>query len=106
MPPLAPERENSLRTAKNSRRFEEAQGENSWHEPCSKRDMRTASNLLEPGPHGKRRGEETTRVFWKPPLPEATEPRVGAPARNPAGAPYLLAPRPWPRGQFRVDPEA
>lgn len=69
--------------------------------------MSNATPLMEPEPRDKKRGEETTRAFWKPALPEAQGPRPAAPAR--AGSrpqPYLLAPPPWPKGQFCVDPEA
>lgn len=65
--------------------------------------MNSAPNLAEPEPRRKPQGEETTRKFWKPPVLEAAQPRV-RPAVPPP-APYLLAPRPWPRGQFRIDPE-
>jgi len=68
--------------------------------------MSNESSLLEPEPRGKLRGEETTRAFWKPRLPEASEPRTAPPPRAGAPVPYLLAPYPWPRGQFRIDPEA
>jgi hypothetical protein len=64
--------------------------------------MRNGSNLLEPEPRPKGREEGTTRVFWKPSLPEAAKPR---PIADPRFVPYLLAPPPWPRGQFRIDPE-
>ena len=60
---------------------------------------------MEPEPRRKGLREETTRVFWKPALPEAREPRPVPPPRAGARVPYLLAPYPWPRGQFHVDPE-
>jgi hypothetical protein len=51
------------------------------------------------------RDDETTRVFRRPALP------VPAP-QGPATVVlllnqdlYLLAPSPWPRGQFQIDPE-
>ena len=59
--------------------------------------MSNATPLLEPESRSKLREKET----WKPALPEAQEPK-----RTGATVPYLLAPHPWPRGQFRVDPEA
>ncbi len=68
--------------------------------------MSNEASLLEPEPRGKRHGEETTRAFWKPPLPEASEPRPVPRPKSGGPAPYLLAPYPWPRGQFRIDPEA
>lgn len=68
--------------------------------------MKTGSNLLEPEPRGKRRGEETTRQFWKPPLPDAAEPREAPVPKARGAVPYLLAPAPWPQGQFRIDPES
>lgn len=77
-----------------------------WHRPCSSAGMMSETNLLEPEPRRKPRGEETTRVFWKPLLPEATEPRPIPGPRPASPPPYLLAPWPWPRGQFRIDPEA
>jgi len=68
-------------------------------------DMGMGTNLLEPEPRRKPRGEETTRVFCRPSLPDAHEPRqVPAPKRV-MELPYLLAPAPWPRGQFRALPE-
>jgi hypothetical protein len=60
------------------------------------------TNLLEPELRRKPRGEETTRMFWKPPLPDAVEPRPAPPPRRLTEVPYLLAPSPWPRGQFRA----
>jgi hypothetical protein len=68
--------------------------------------MSNEASLLEPESRGKRHGEETTRVFWKPLLPEANEPRPVPRPKSGGTAPYLLAPYPWPRGQFRIDPEA
>jgi hypothetical protein len=68
--------------------------------------MRNETSLLEPEPRGKQHGEETTRVFWKPALPEASEPQALPRPRAGLPVPYLLAPYPWPRGQFRIDPEA
>ena len=64
--------------------------------------MRNGTNLAEPEPRRKDLEEPTTLGFWKPSLPEAREAR---PVPNPAAVPYLLAPPPWPRGQFRIDPE-
>jgi hypothetical protein len=64
------------------------------------------NGLLQPEPRKKPRGEETTRVFWKPLLPDAVEPRAIPRPKLKDSVPYLLAPDPWPRGQFRVDPEA
>ena len=61
-------------------------------------------NLLEPEPKPGKKGEESTRIYWTPPLPDAGEARL-VPKVRPA-IPYLLAPAPWPRGQFRIDPEA
>lgn len=68
--------------------------------------MRNGSELLEPEPRKKPRGEETTRTFWKPSLPECNEPRQAPRPKPPAPMPYLLAPHPWPRGEFRINPEA
>jgi hypothetical protein len=68
--------------------------------------MSNGANLLEPEPRKKHRGEETTQIFWKPSLPEVTEPRYAPRPRSASSAPYLLAPHPWPQGQFRIDPEA
>jgi hypothetical protein len=65
--------------------------------------MRNPTPLAGPEPRRKRRGEETTRLFWKPALPEATVPRIQAPKA--AVMPYLLAPSPWPQGQFKINPE-
>jgi hypothetical protein len=65
--------------------------------------MRNRTNLAEPEPRRGQRGEETTRLFWKPELPEATAPRLHAPKA--AVVPYLLAPYPWPQGQFKINPE-
>ncbi len=70
-----------------------------------KGDKGMGTNLLEPEPRRKPRGEETTRVFYKPSLPEACEPRVAPAPRRLTEVPYLLAPSPWPRGRFRVLPE-
>ena len=67
--------------------------------------MRNGSNLLEPEPRRKHPEEEATRTFWKPLLPDATEPRL-VPRPKTSQAHYLLAPPPWPQGQFRIDPEA
>jgi len=67
--------------------------------------MRNEASLLEPEPRGKRHGEETTRVFWKPLLPEASAPRPVPGSKAGVPVTYLLAPYPWPRGQFRIDPE-
>jgi hypothetical protein len=64
------------------------------------------TNLLEPEPRPKERGKESTRITWKPALPEAEEPRPAPRPRAGSPVPYLLAPYPWPRGQFRIDPEA
>jgi hypothetical protein len=66
--------------------------------------MRNGPDLLEPEPRRKPREEETTRAFWKPPLRESLEPRQ-VPTPKPA-LPYLLAPHPWPKGEYRIDPEA
>jgi hypothetical protein len=74
----------------------------SWHRACSSWHMSNGTHLAEPEPRRKRRGEETTRTFWKPPLPETREMRSVLPVSR---APYLLAPPPWPKGQFRIDPE-
>ena len=71
----------------------------------SKGGMGMGTYLLQPEPRRKPRGEETTRVFYKPSLPEAFEPRPAPPPRRLTELPYLLAPSPWPRGQFRVLPE-
>ena len=76
-----------------------------WHGPCSSTGMRNETNLLEPEPRGARHGEATTRIFWKPALPEAVEPLPVPRPRAGHQVPYLLAPYPWPRGQFRIDPE-
>ena len=62
-------------------------------------------NLLEPEPKPATKGEETTRILWTPPLPDAEQARL-VPKIRPITQPYLLAPAPWPRGQFRIDPEA
>jgi len=51
------------------------------------------------------RDEETTRFFQRLVLPTATEPRPMPEASAAKSDPYLLAPTPWPRGQFRIDPE-
>jgi hypothetical protein len=67
--------------------------------------MSNATITMEPEPRNRREGQETTRVFWKPALPETQEPRIVPPPKGGA-IPYLLAPHPWPRGQFVVDPEA
>ncbi len=51
------------------------------------------------------RDEEITRRFRLTALPAPVEPRP-EPTKNseiPAG--YLLAPQPWPRGQFVIHPE-
>lgn len=71
----------------------------------SKGDMGMGTNLLGPERRRKPRGEETTRVFWKPALPDAYETREASAPRRLIDLPYLLAPSPWPRGQFRVLPE-
>ena len=65
--------------------------------------MNNATPMLEPESRSKLLEEEPTRLYWKPSLPEAQEPQWVPPLRT---VPYLLAPHPWPRGQFRVDPEA
>jgi len=75
-----------------------------WHTACFSWGMRTEANILEPEPRRKPQGEETTRHFWQPALWDGVE-RRQAPRPGPSAA-YLLAPPPWPRGQFRVDPEA
>jgi len=74
--------------------------------------MRNQAPLAEPGPHRKARGEESTRYFWKPMRDRKPVPAEAGPLRplpvsmaNVRVA-YLLAPRPWPQGQFRIDPEA
>lgn len=79
-------------------------GTGSWHRACFLSDMNNGTNLAEPEPRRKGQDEATTRIFWKPALPESTEPRAVPPPMAPM--PYLLAPHPWPRGQFRIDPEA
>ena len=68
--------------------------------------MRNETPLLEPGSRPRNQHTETTRLHWKPPLPEASDPRLVPLHRAEPKVPYLLAPRPWPQGQFRVDPEA
>lgn len=68
--------------------------------------MSTMTPMLEPESRSKLRDEEPTRLYWSPSLPEAQEPKAGPLPRAGATVPYLLAPHPWPRGQFRVDPEA
>ena len=68
--------------------------------------MSNATPMLEPESRSKLREEEPTRLSWKPALPEAQEPQRIPPLRTRGAVPYLLAPDPWPRGQFRVDPEA
>jgi hypothetical protein len=61
-----------------------------------------------PGRPGRRNGskdEETTRFFQRLVLPVPTD---VPPATRSTGAiqdPYLLAPAPWPKGSFRIDPE-
>jgi len=65
--------------------------------------MKNGPNLLEPEPRRKPLEEETARVFWSPPFPEFTERRKTPRPRPPV---HLLAPAPWPQGQFRIDPEA
>jgi hypothetical protein len=65
--------------------------------------MRNGSSLLEPEPRRKPLEEETPRVFSSPLLPEFTERRKVPRPRPPV---QLLAPPPWPQGQFRIDPEA
>ncbi|MBI3856000.1 MAG: hypothetical protein HY293_09955 [Planctomycetes bacterium] len=45
-------------------------------------------------------------MFWKPSLPEAAEPRPLPLPKRRNEVPYLLAPHPWPQGEFRIDPEA
>jgi hypothetical protein len=59
--------------------------------------MSNATPMVEPGP---------TRPLWVPELSEAEEPRAVPSPREVVAVPYLLAPSPWPRGQFLVDPEA
>jgi hypothetical protein len=70
--------------------------------------MRNGSDLLEPEPRRKHPEEETTRILWKPSLPESTEPHVIPWPKRAIRVPYVLAlaPPPWPQGQFRIDPEA
>jgi hypothetical protein len=70
--------------------------------------MRNGSDLLEPEPRRKHPEEETTRILWKPPLPEFTEPRAIPQPKRAYHVSHLLAlaPPPWPQGQFRIDPEA
>ena len=63
--------------------------------------MKNTLPSLEPDPRSNK-----TRRFWKPELPEAQEARSLPPPKGTPTVPYLLAPHPWPRGQFRVDPEA
>jgi hypothetical protein len=63
------------------------------------------TTLAQPEPRRKPRGEETTRVYYRPGLPEAFEPRETAAPRRATDVPYLLAPAPWPRGQFRMHSE-
>jgi hypothetical protein len=63
------------------------------------------TNLLEPEPRRKPQGEETTRLYYKPALPEVFEPREAAAPKRVTEVSYLLAPAPWPRGQFRINPE-
>jgi hypothetical protein len=65
--------------------------------------MRTEQATL--GRRTGSRDEETTRFFQRLVLPTPAEPRP-MPEVSPAKAnPYLLAPTPWPRGQFQIDPE-
>ncbi len=68
-------------------------------------DMRNAP-LMEPEPRRKHPEEEPTRLWLRPALPEAVEPRTVRLPKSNRAMPYLLAPPPWPRGEFRVDPEA
>jgi hypothetical protein len=62
--------------------------------------MNNTMPIVQPDPRNK------TRRFWKPDLPEAQEARPVPAPKGPPTIPYLLAPHPWPRGQFRMDPEA
>jgi hypothetical protein len=68
--------------------------------------MSTTTPMLGPESRSKLRDGAPTRLSWKPSLPEAQEPKPAPPPSAEATVPYLLAPHPWPRGQFRVDPEA
>jgi hypothetical protein len=72
-----------------------------WHEPCFLEDMTIAA--AEPVVHPENREQETTRLLRRlsPPL----EPQTPANHALPRPDFYLLAPAPWPRGQFRIDPE-
>ena len=61
------------------------------------------------GKPDRRRGsrdDETTRFFQRLvlPVPNSLSPMASLP--GPAEDPYRLAPSPWPKGTFRVDPEA
>jgi hypothetical protein len=62
-----------------------------------------------PGKPGQRSGsrdDETTRFFQRLVLPVPTDVRPMAPDAAVKENPYLLAPAPWPKGSFRIDPEA
>jgi hypothetical protein len=61
------------------------------------------------GKPGRRRGsrdDETTRFFQRLVLPAPTSLPPMAPLPGPEVDPFLLAPSPWPKGTFRIDPEA
>jgi len=51
------------------------------------------------------RDEETTRFFRRLVMPTPTDLRPMPEASAAKADPFLLAPSPWPRGQFRIDPE-
>jgi hypothetical protein len=59
-----------------------------------------------PGTRSGSRDDETTRKFFRPVQIATTEPRPVTMPPMPKEDPFLLAPSPWPRGQFRIDPES
>jgi hypothetical protein len=68
-------------------------------------NMMNSTPLLAKGPRRKR-AREFRRIFWESGLTEVHEPREVLPPARPERVPTVLAPAPWPQGEFRPDPES
>jgi hypothetical protein len=67
--------------------------------------MTNETPLVAKGPRRKR-ARIFRRIFWETELIEVHEPRELLPPPRLERNPAIMAPAPWPKGEFRVDPEA